>query len=146
MANAHSQELLTELEAALGPTATPRTFEIMREVTDLFVEGVDNYSVHQFAVFDDVICRLLDHNGPPAVAEVSQKLAPIGKAPTNVVRRLANDNDLAISGPFLKHCESVPELDLVQYVKTKKMEYLTLIASRPNLTCLLYTSPSPRDS
>jgi len=137
MANAHSQDLLSELEAALGPAPTPRTFEIMREVTDLFVEGVDNYSVNQFAVFDDVICRLLDHNGPPAVAEVSQKLAPVGKAPTNVVRRLANDNDLAISGPFLKHCESVPELDLVQYVKTKRMEYLTLIASRPNLTAAI---------
>jgi uncharacterized protein (DUF2336 family) len=134
MANAHSQELLAELESALGPAPTPRTFAIMREVTDLFIEGADAYSVSQFAVFDDIICRLIDHNGPPAVAEVGQKLAPVGKGPTNVVRRLANDNDIAIAGPFLKHCESVPELDLVQYVKTKRMEYLTLIATRPNLT------------
>lgn len=134
MANAHSRDLLAELEAALGPAPTPRTFEIMREVTDLFVEGADNYSVNQFAVFDDVICRLIDHNGPPAVVEVSQKLAPIGKGPTNVIRRLANDNDLSIAGPFLQNCESVPELDLVQYVKTKRIEYLKLIAARPNLT------------
>src|SRR5689334_18808703 len=108
MANAESQELLAELESTLGPKPTPRTFEIMREVTDLFVEGVDTYSVSQFAVFDDVICRLIDHNGPPAVAEVSQKLAQIGKGPTNVVRRLASDADLSIAGPFLKGCESVP--------------------------------------
>jgi uncharacterized protein (DUF2336 family) len=134
MANAHSRELLAELEAALGPAPTPRTFEIMREVTDLFVEGVDNYSVNQFAVFDDVICRLIDHNGPPAVAEVSQRLAPIGRGPTNVIRRLANDNDISIAGPFLQNCESVPEPDLVQYVKTKRIEYLKLIAARPNLT------------
>lgn len=134
MASAHSQDLLAELEQSLGPKPTPRSFEIMREVTDLFVEGVDNYSVSQFAVFDDVICRLLDHNGPPAVAEVSQKLAPVGKGPTNVVRRLASDSDLSISGPFLKGCANVPEADLVKYVKTKRMEYLTLIATRPNLT------------
>jgi uncharacterized protein (DUF2336 family) len=137
MANAESQELLAELESTLGPKPTPRTFEIMREVTDLFVEGVDTYSVSQFAVFDDVICRLIDHNGPPAVAEVSQKLAPIGKGPTNVVRRLASDADLSIAGPFLKGCESVPEADLVKYVKTKRMEYLTLIATRPNLTAAI---------
>ncbi len=125
---------MAELETALGPKPTPRTFEIMREVTDLFVEGADKYSVTQFAVFDDIICRLIDHNGPPAVVEVSQKLAPCGKGPVNVVRRLSSENDLAISGPFLKNCENVPEADLVQYVKTKRMEYLTLIATRPNLT------------
>jgi uncharacterized protein (DUF2336 family) len=129
-----SQELLAELETALGPKPTPRSFEIMREVTDLFVEGADNYSVHQFAVFDDIICRLIDHNGPPAVIEVSQKLAPCGKGPVNVVRRLSSESDLAISGPFLKNCENVPEADLIQYVKTKRMEYLTLIATRPNLS------------
>ena len=129
-----AQELLAELETALGPKATPRTFEIMREVTDLFVEGVDTFSVNQFAVFDDIICRLIDHNGPPAVVEVSQKLAPCGKGPVNVVRRLSSESDLAISGPFLKNCENVPEADLIQYVKTKRMEYLTLIATRPNLS------------
>ncbi len=124
---------MAELETALGPKPTPRTFEIMREVTDLFVEGADTYSVSQFAVFDDIICRLIDHNGPPAVVEVSQKLAPVGKGPVNVVRRLSSEADLSISGPFLKNCENVPEADLVQYVKTKRMEYLTLIATRPNL-------------
>lgn len=129
----NSQQLLAELETALGPKPTPRTFEIMREVTDLFVEGVDTYSVSQFAVFDDILCRLIDHNGPPAVVEVSQKLAPVGKGPVNVVRRLSSEADLSISGPFLKNCENVPEADLVQYVKTKRMEYLTLIATRPNL-------------
>lgn len=130
----NSRELLAELETALGPKPTPRTFEIMREVTDLFVEGVDTYSVSQFAVFDDILCRLIDHNGPPAVVEVSQKLAPVGRGPVNVVRRLSSEADLSISGPFLKNCESVPEADLVQYVKTKRMEYLTLIATRPNLS------------
>jgi uncharacterized protein (DUF2336 family) len=129
----NSRELLAELETALGPKPTPRTFEIMREVTDLFVEGADTYSVSQFAVFDDIICRLIDHNGPPAVVEVSQKLAPVGKGPVNVVRRLSSEADLSISGPFLKNCANVPEADLVQYVKTKRMEYLTLIATRPNL-------------
>jgi uncharacterized protein (DUF2336 family) len=129
----NSQQLLAELETALGPKPTPRTFEIMREVTDLFVEGVDSYSVSQFAVFDDILCRLIDHNGPPAVVEVGQKLAPVGKGPVNVVRRLSSEADLSISGPFLKNCENVPEADLVQYVKTKRMEYLTLIATRPNL-------------
>jgi uncharacterized protein (DUF2336 family) len=130
----NSRELLAELETALGPKPTPRTFEIMREVTDLFVEGVDTYSVSQFAVFDDILCRLIDHNGPPAVVEVSQKLGPVGKGPVNVVRRLSSEADLSISGPFLKNCENVPEADLVQYVKTKRMEYLTLIATRPNLS------------
>lgn len=125
---------MAELETALGPKPTPRTFAIMREVTDLFVEGVDTYSVSQFAVFDDIICRLIDHNGPPAVAEVGHKLAPVGKGPVNLVRRLSNQNDLSISGPFLQNCENVPEADLVKYVKTKRKEYLSLIARRPQLT------------
>jgi len=130
----NSQELMAELESALGPRPTPRTFEIMREVTDLFVEGVDRYSVSQFALFDDVICRLIDHNGPPAVKEVGEKLAPVGKGPVNVVRRMMSQGDLSIAGPFLQNCENVTEADLVRYVKTKRKEYLTLIAKRPQLT------------
>lgn len=130
----NSQDLMAELETALGPKPTPRTFEIMREVTDLCVEGVDRYSVNQLAVFDDVICRLIDHNGPPAVVEVGQKLAPCGKGPVNVVRRLSSDADLSISGPFLQNCETLPEVDLLQYVKTRRKEYLTLIAARMNLS------------
>jgi uncharacterized protein (DUF2336 family) len=120
--------VLAELESALGPAPTARSFDIMRKITDLFVEGADLFSVNQIEVFDDIICRLVDHNGPKGAAEVSAKLAPCERAPAKVVRKLSSDNNIAVSGPFLKGKFSLPEADLVGYVKTKRKEYLALIA------------------
>jgi uncharacterized protein (DUF2336 family) len=105
----------------------------MRRITDLFVEGADLFSVNQIEVFDELICRLVDHNGPKGAAEVSAKLAPCERAPAKVVRKLSSDSNLAVSGPFLKGKFKLPEADLIGYVTTKRKEYLILIASRPEL-------------
>ncbi|HWM47057.1 MAG TPA: DUF2336 domain-containing protein [Xanthobacteraceae bacterium] len=129
-----SNAVMAELEAALGPSASPRTFEIMRKITDLFVEGVESYTVNQIDFFDDVICRLIEHNGPQGAVEVSAKLAPCEKAPAKVVRKLSSDNNLAVSGPFLRGRFTLPDSDLVQFVRTKRKEYLALVASRPELS------------
>jgi len=126
--------VMSELESALGPAPTPRTFDIMRKITDLFVEGAEIFSVNQIEVFDDIICRLVDHNGPKGAMEVSAKLAPIERAPAKLVRKLSSDNNLAISGPFLRGRSALTEADLVGYVRNKRKEYLALIASRPELT------------
>ncbi len=129
-----SGTVMHELEAALGSTATPRTFDIMRKITDLFVEGADLFSVNQVEVFDNMLCKLIEHNGPQGAVEVSARLAPCEKAPANVVRKLSSDNNLAVSGPFLRGKFSLPDADLVGYVRTKRKEYLALIASRPELS------------
>lgn len=134
MAMATASAVMEELEAALGTAATPRTFEIMRKITDLFVAGADSYSHPQVEVFDNILCRLIEHNGPQGAVEVSAKLAPCEKAPTKVVRKLSSDNNLAVSGPFLRGRFRLPDADLVNFVRTKRKEYLALIASRPELS------------
>jgi uncharacterized protein (DUF2336 family) len=126
--------VMAELESALGPAPTARTFDIMRKITDLFVEGADIFSVNQIEVFDDMICRLVDHNGPKGAVEVSAKLAPCERAPSKVVRKLSSDNNLAVSGPFLRGKFALPDSDLVSHVRTKRKEYLALIAGRPELS------------
>ena len=128
------QTVMQELEAQLGGSPTARTFSIMRQITDMFVEGAEVFSVSQIQVFDDLLCRLLEHNGPAAAVEVSTKLAPLPKGPAKVVRRLTGDNDLAVSGPFLRSSCIIPDEDLVQFVKTKRKEYLALLAARPQLS------------
>jgi uncharacterized protein (DUF2336 family) len=126
--------VMNELEAALGTGATPRTFDIMRKITDMFVDGANSFSVNQVEVFDGILCRLIEHNGPQGAVEVSAKLAPCENAPTNVVRKLSSDNNLAVSGPFLRGRFALPDADLVGFVRTKRKEYLALIASRPQLS------------
>ncbi len=128
------QTVMAELEAALGPAATPRSFDIMRKITDLFVDGADFYTVKQIEIFDDILVRLIEHNGPQGAVEVSAKLAPCEKAPTKVVRKLSSDSNLAVSGPFLRGRFTLPDADLVEFVRTKRKEYLALIASRPQLS------------
>ena len=45
--------------------------------------------------------RLIAEIEVKARAELSHRLAPVGNAPAEVVRRLANDDDIAVAGPVL---------------------------------------------
>jgi len=128
------QAVMSELEAALGREPSPRTFSIMRQVTDLFVERAEIYSDDQIDVFDDIICRLIEHNGHQGAVEVSAKLAPCARGPAKVLRRLSSDSDIAVSGPLLRSNPTLSQDDLVELVKTRRREYLVLIAARPDLS------------
>src|SRR5262249_60110704 len=68
-----------------------------------------------------------------ARAELPNQLAPVGNAPTQVVRRLARDDDIAVAGPLLKQSPRLAETDLVDIAQTKSQAHLLAISERPGI-------------
>lgn len=126
-----ARSLLTELDSTLTTASGERQLSILRKVTDLFLHRSQDYSGDQVAVFDDVICRLIERGEHSALLELSTKLAPVGNAPINVVLQLSKEDDIAISGPILEMSPVVPEETLAEIAKTKGQHHLAAIASRP---------------
>ena len=91
--------LLDELEAALASGDIARRIDILTRTTDLFIHGAARYSEEQVGVFDDVMARLVSAIETKARAKLSQRLAPIANAPSNVIRMLAFDDDIEIASP-----------------------------------------------
>lgn len=128
---AHS--LMDELDTTLVSASDERQLSILRRVTDLFLHRPDDYSGDQVAVFDDVIVRLIERSDHSALIELSTKLAPVGNAPVNVVVKLSQEDDIAVSGPILELSPALPEDTLADIAKTKGQQHLAAIAGRPKI-------------
>lgn len=129
-----SQSLITELDETLSKIPDSRQLVILQRVTDLFLVGADNYSDEQIAMFDDVICRLIENIGQPALVELSDRLASVGKCPENVIARLSSSDDIAVSGPALTNSNTLPDKVLVAIAGKKGQKQLAAIADRKEIS------------
>jgi len=129
-----SQSLITELDETLSKIPDSRQLVILRRVTDLFILGAETYSDEQIAMFDDVICRLIENIGQPALVELSDRLASVGKCPENVISRLSNSDDIAVSGPALTMSNTLPDKMLVAIAGKKGQKQLAAIAGRKEIS------------
>jgi uncharacterized protein (DUF2336 family) len=64
---------------------------------------------------------------------MAQTLAPLQNAPTELMRQLANDDDIAVAGPVLTQSVRLKETELVELAKTKGQAHLAVIAGREGI-------------
>jgi uncharacterized protein (DUF2336 family) len=129
------QSLIAELEDTIRSGSADKRVDSLRRITDLFVADADRFNDQQIAVFDGVIGHLIKRIEGKALAELSQRLGPIESAPTEVVRRLAKDDDLAIARPILEQSRRLSEDDLIEIANTKSQGHLEAIATRSQIGC-----------
>ncbi len=125
--------LVGELEAAIKSGSRDRRVELLRRITDLFLSGVNRLNDEQIDVFDDVLTHLAEKIEAVALRELSERLAPVDKAPPDVIRRLAFDDEIAVAAPVLSGSSRLSTVDLVQIAKTKSQAHLLAISDRPQL-------------
>jgi uncharacterized protein (DUF2336 family) len=122
--------LIPELEDIVQRGSRARRREILQRITTLFLEDADRYSDAHVDLFDDVFGLLVAEIESKARAELSQRLAPLKNAPVNVLRALANDDDIAVAEPVLKLSPRLAETDLVDIACTKGQDHLRAISAR----------------
>ncbi len=128
MSDAH--RLFADLEATLTNGAGQQRFTILRKITDLFLAEVDYYSDDHVAVFDQLMSRLIDRIERQALVELSGKLAPVGRAPANVIGLLSNNDDIDVAGPVLAQSGILTDEELVAIAESKSQAHLDAIAGR----------------
>jgi len=127
-------QIIDELEVALKSNSTERHLSILKSVTGLFLAGRDRITEEISSVFDEVIVRLVDHVESRARVELSRDVAPIANAPSNVIRRLAGDDDISVAGPVLAQSPRLTDENLVEIAESKGQSYLSKIAERGQLS------------
>src|SRR5271154_2127177 len=126
--------LLGELEAALASGNIGRRAQILSRLTDLFIGGAARFSDDQVAVFDDVMARLITTIEAEARAKLSQRLAQIANAPSNVIQMLAFDDDIEVARPVLTLSERLDDRYLRANASAKSQQHLHAIAQRKSLS------------
>jgi len=128
--------LIAELDVSLAAAPASWRHDVLRRVVDLFLGNVELYADDHVGLFDDVIGRLIIDIERAPLVELSNRLAPVAKAPVKVVGTLARHRDPAIYGPVLVQACALPDRDLVEIAGREKtnLDALTKIAARAHLS------------
>jgi uncharacterized protein (DUF2336 family) len=122
--------LIPELEDIVQRGSPAKRREILQRMTALFLDGASRYNDAHVDLFDDVFLLLIEEIESKARAELSRHLAPLSNAPVNVLRTLANDDDISVAEPVLKLSPRLAETDLVDIASTKGQDHLRAISGR----------------
>src|SRR5271165_2090071 len=122
--------LIPELDDVVRHGSSARRTETMQRITSLFIDGASQFNDDHVRLFDDVLSRLIGEVDATARAELSHRLAPIGNAPREAVRRLAKDDDIAVARPVLKQSQRLKESDLVEIAQGKSQAHLLAVSKR----------------
>jgi uncharacterized protein (DUF2336 family) len=130
----HELSLVEEVEAAVRHGTAMHRSEMLRRVTDLFLDGAESYEDEHIAVFDDVMERLVETVERCALIRLARQLAPVDNAPINVVRRLGCSDDIAVACPVIERSNRLTDDILVEIARTKSQAHLAAIAGRSYLS------------
>jgi uncharacterized protein (DUF2336 family) len=128
-----SASLIPELEDIIQHGSRERRAATVKRIAHLFVDGAPHFNEDHIGLFDDVLCRLVVEIEAKARAEMARTLAPVVNAPTELIRQLARDDDIAVAGPVLKQSARLQENELVELASTKGQAHLVAIAGRKGL-------------
>src|SRR5499426_2264757 len=125
--------LIAELERATHSGSADRWAETMRRVTDLFLSGVERYSEDQVLLFENVFEFLVIRIEERAREELATRLALVDNAPARLIRRLAQDDAIAVAAPVLSQSVRLTGSDLIQIARSKSQAHLLAISGRKHL-------------
>jgi len=128
-----ASSLIPELESVLEHGSDEKRAEALRKLTALFLGGASQFNDDHVRLFDDVFVMLIAEIESKARQELARRLAPIGNSPTEVIRRLAKDDDIMVAGPVLAQSPRLLTADLVEIASSKGSEHLYAISSRPSI-------------
>jgi uncharacterized protein (DUF2336 family) len=129
--------LIADLETAIRQGSPESRAQTLRQISTLFLNDADRLNEEQIGLFDDVLCLLVERIEKTAIAELSNRLAPVDTAPLKLVRRLARDEEILIAAPVLSGSKRLTTAELVEIAQTKSQAHLLAIAERPTLEARL---------
>jgi len=106
--------------------------QLFRNMAQLFSYVSDRCDDEQVSQYDEVLCQLAELVEVEARTHVAKLLAPLARAPGNVVVKLANDT-YQVAQPLLEFSNVLSDDDLIEIVENKSEEHRVAIAGRQNV-------------
>src|SRR6202171_6088917 len=131
--------IIDEVETTISTGSAEKRLETTKRVTYLFLSSAGSFNHEQIELFGDLLERLIktieiraiaDVSARIALAEMSIQLAPVGQAPSSIIRRLAMNDEITIAGPVLTESARLSTEDLVEWAKTKGEQPLWSVSAR----------------
>lgn len=125
---------LADLEQQFRTFDPQKRRETLRAITDLFLTSAPQLDEAGVEVFDGVFDAALEKQDVEALTDISERMAPVPNAPSRLIKRLANDFEIAVAGPVLSQSPRLSEADLCEIAQSKGNSHLLAISTRKHLT------------
>jgi hypothetical protein len=103
--------------------------QLFRNMAQLFSYVSDRCDDEQVAQYDEVLCQLAELVEVEARTHVAKLLAPLERAPGNVVVKLANDT-YDVAAPLLEFSNVLSDDDLIEIIANQSEDHRVAIAGR----------------
>jgi hypothetical protein len=123
-----------ELRQLAAERSSERRVELLRRLTDLFFDGIGAHTDTESYLFDQIMEKIVDQISHEAKVQVAGSLATLAEFPPNVMRKLANDDDIEIARPVLRGSPGLTDEDLVSIASRGSQAHLSAIATRSTLS------------
>jgi hypothetical protein len=107
--------------------------QLFRNMAQLYSFVSDRCDDEQVAQYDEVLCQLAELVEVEARTHVAKLLAPLERAPGNVVAKLAND-EIEVAAPLLEFSNVLSDDDLIDIAANQSEEHRIAIAGRTSVT------------
>lgn len=108
--------------------------ELLREVSDLFMEAPDTLSETEVAYFGEIMCQMVGKVEGMVRQHLSETVAPVANAPRDLVVSLASDQQIEVARPVLMGSELLGDKDLVKIVETRSQDHMEAISMRRSVS------------
>jgi uncharacterized protein (DUF2336 family) len=126
--------LAADLSALAAEPLSERRVELLRRITDAYIEQADQCTPAEQYLFIEVVSALLEKIGGPDRVAASKKLSQLSKLQYGVAEKLASDSDIEVARPVITYYRDLPERILIDVAKAGSQAHLKVIAGRPTLT------------
>lgn len=124
---------LSGLEEVVQGDRSPRRGAILSALTNQYVELEPRLSDRHIELYDNVFRLLAQGIEVQARVALSETLAPMKRAPREVVRDLANDDYVIVAAPVLKQSVMLDDDDLIAVAQKHGEGHRVALAQRPAL-------------
>jgi uncharacterized protein (DUF2336 family) len=128
---------IDEIDGPITRASGGRRSEMLRKMTDLFVDGADQFTGEDISIFDGVLGRLAIEIELSARELLAKRLAPVRNSPPQIIRALAFDDAVTVAGPVLTQAAQLDDKTLVEIARTKGQGHMLAISHRASLNELV---------
>ncbi len=115
-----------------GESSDHEREQLFRNMAHLFSHVSDKCDDAQVLQYDEVLCKLAELVEVEARIHVAELLAPLDRAPGNVVVKLANDT-ISVARPLLEFSNVLSDDDLIEIISKHSENHRVVIAGRTNV-------------
>jgi Uncharacterised protein conserved in bacteria (DUF2336) len=129
----HSRLAEDLVKLASEPTSEKRV-ELLRRITDAYVDLPDQPSSAEKYFFEDVVTKLIDKIEDSHRVAAAERLAKLPDLPNALAGKLASDQNIDVARPIIRDHRGLSERVLVDVAKSGSQDHLNVIAGRSNIT------------